>query len=147
MEIATQACGVKILFDNNISPNVVKALSAVLPAQQCYIEHLRSKFAEDTPDQVWLSALGVEGGWAVLTRDNQMSRKPHEVRAWLDNGLVIFFLHSSWQNLDVPTQTGRLLIYWPRIAAAFHNATPPAGFRAKPDGTITPIVLSHARAI
>jgi hypothetical protein len=47
-----------------------------------------------------MRALGVKVNWIVVTCDTSIARNPHEVKAWLEPGLVVFFLGKGWLNLQ-----------------------------------------------
>ena len=126
----------KLLVDNNISPRVARVLRAAFPESDCCIEHLRWRFSADTPDDEWISVLGTEEGWAVLTLDRRIGKQPHLKHLWKTTDLVIFFLRPAWSKCTPILQAGRLLLRWQEIADAFTSATPPCGFEVPLKGQI-----------
>jgi hypothetical protein len=79
--------GVRFLFDAHMPPGLVDALEALgEPA-----EHVARIFAPATPDETWIRHAG-ERGWCIITRDVNITRKPHEATALRDEGVGAFFL-------------------------------------------------------
>lgn len=48
-------------------------------------------FAPACPDEDWLEVAGKKG-WIVLTRDKNIRRKPNELRAFREHGVIAFVL-------------------------------------------------------
>jgi PIN like domain len=91
-------------------------LSALFDKQH-HIIALRDRVPANTTDVEWITALGREGGWAVLTRDLHIRTRPHE-RAALDRArIVFFFLAGAWNNLGVEETAARLIRWIPKMAA------------------------------
>ena len=118
----------KVLVDNNISPRLAKALSELEGPHGVQVVHLKDKFSPNTPDVEWMSALGEEGGWCVLTCDVRISRNPDEVKAWLESGLIVFFLKKPWLKQTFWVQAAELVKRWPMIQEAASKALPGSGF-------------------
>ncbi len=131
----------KLLVDNNVSPLVARTLRVAVAEDEGYVEHIRERFGPDARDEDWLRALGSEGGWAVLTADHRISRRPHERAIWRSTDLVIFFLEPAFAKLEPREQAGRLLLRWKELVAAFRESRPPAGFRVRLKGRIETLRL------
>lgn len=105
----------KLLLDHNLSPKLARALQAIFDDHT--IISLRDRFASNTSDEEWISALDKDGGWAVLTKDLRIRTRPHE-RAALDRSkIVFFFLAGSWKGFSVEETAARLIRLIPKIAA------------------------------
>jgi hypothetical protein len=105
----------RLLLDNNLSPRIARCLQALFDEQH-QIFALREKFADNAPDEEWITKLGQEGGWAVLTKDLRIWTRPHE-RAALDRSrIVYFFLAGSWRKCSVEETAARLIRLIPRMA-------------------------------
>jgi hypothetical protein len=61
--------------------------------------------------------LAKDGDWFVITRDNQIKKKPHERKAWQEANLPIVFLQRSWMNFDFWNIAWRIIRYWPDVKA------------------------------
>jgi hypothetical protein len=105
----------KLLLDHHISPRIARALDALFP--QHHIFALRERFAADTSDVEWISALDKDGEWAVLTQDLRIRTRPHERRAMDNSRIVFFFLGSAWRKMSVEESAARLIRLVPKMAA------------------------------
>ena len=132
----------KIFFDNNLAPGLAESLKPVL-SKEHEVSHLREKFPTNTPDAEWLSALAKEGGWIVISGDIGISRKPHEQKAWLESGLVVFFLSKGWTNISPLIQLSKLAKILPRVIETAQNARGEKGFIITPSSNkIDPITVT-----
>ena len=119
----------RFFFDNCISPNLVAALGELEKhARAPTLVHLRSRFNEDTPDPVWITALGQEGDWIIISGDPRISRGRAERAAWHESGLTAFFLGDAWSNRRLHKQVGDFIALWPAIVQAAREAEPGSGF-------------------
>lgn len=107
----------RFFFDNNLSPRLSKALDALEGEQGHSVIHLRQKFDKVIPDEEWLSTLGDEGNWIVLTSDYRITKNPHEVAAWKEAGLTVFFFRTSWFKIQFWEQAAVLIRRWPKIVS------------------------------
>jgi hypothetical protein len=53
---------VRFFFDNNLSTKLAKSVH-VLVAPEHQVVHLKDRFAANTPDETWMSALARETDW------------------------------------------------------------------------------------
>jgi predicted nuclease of predicted toxin-antitoxin system len=82
-----------LLVDHHLSPRLARCLQALFIDHQ--IVALRDRLAANAPDLEWINALGLEGGWAVVTKDLHIRTRLHE-RAALNRSRVIYlFLAGS----------------------------------------------------
>lgn len=105
----------KLLFDNNISPRVARAINELVSAEGDTACALRDKYDAATPDLEWIMGLAGEGGWSVVSGDHRISRNKVERAAWLQTELVGFFLEPSLAQLDPVQQTARILLWLPNV--------------------------------
>ena len=107
----------KFFFDNCIAWRLADALSTLLENDGFEIVALRSKFSEDTPDEVWLPALGREGGWVVISGDVRIITNKARRAVWAASKLTTFFLHSSWmgKSFTERQKAARFLERWDDI--------------------------------
>jgi hypothetical protein len=76
---------VTFFFDNNLSPVLARGLREFGEDAQ----HLRDAFPPNTPDEVWLPAIG-ERGWYLVTRDKKIRTRPHQIDALLRSNVGAF---------------------------------------------------------
>ncbi len=89
---------------------------------------LRDKFAMSARDIDWISALGAEGGWSVISGDLRITKNRVERQAWLSTDLVGFFMEPALARLTPREQTARLLLKLPAIEAQISLISGPALF-------------------
>lgn len=116
-------------IDNNLPPPLAYALRELSKPEHHKVEHLRERFAANTPDQDWIRALATEGGWAVVTHDNL--NKGLEREALRQAGLLVFFLDKSWTDHKFWEKAHNLVKWWPRIIEQAGGIQGGAAFRVK----------------
>jgi hypothetical protein len=106
----------RLLIDHNLSPALARSLQPLFPFHE--IISLRDRFAVTATDLEWMSALDSEGGWAALTMDTGIKRKPHE-RLALDRSRIVFFFltGNAWKGYSVPETAARLIRLMPLMIA------------------------------
>jgi exonuclease III len=105
---------VKFFVDNNLSPKVARALNCLVEPQHSVI-HLKDKFLANATDVDWMRKLAEEQSWIIVSGDVNISRNPHEVRAWKAAGHTIFFLAPGWTHLKSFEQASKLFALFSRI--------------------------------
>lgn len=104
----------KYFFDNNLSPYLARALSALCEPGNVEVFHLRDKFAANVSDIEWIETLGAEGQWTVISQDRLM-RNPGEKEALRRSGLIAFVLGKGWSDQREWDKAWRLIRWWERI--------------------------------
>jgi hypothetical protein len=105
----------KVLVDNNLSPLLAQSIHILVSPDGDQVVALRHRFPANTPDDVWISALGAEGGWSVLSGDVRIARRPAEKLAWHQSRLKGFFLAPAWSKHSNLEKAARLLLWWPKL--------------------------------
>ena len=118
----------KLLFDNNLSPRVARAINELLKGEGGQAAALRDKFDAATPDIEWITALAEEGGWSVVSGDQRITKNRAERAAWMKTSLVGFFLEPALLALDPISQTSRLLLWVPVLERQLSVIKGPALF-------------------
>ena len=116
----------RFFFDNNLPPRLARAINSLLEPQAAVV-HLTEKFAPGVPDVDWLTALGDEGEWVVISGDPRIIRNPHEPRAWRSARTTTCFL-KNWMKYDLWLISSRLIRWWPDIMQQAQRVAPGAGF-------------------
>jgi hypothetical protein len=119
---------VKLFFDNCTSPYLAKGIAALAELSGDEFKHLRDRFPTDTPDPVWLGALGSEGGWIIISGDLRITRNPVDRAAWHASSLTAFFLSAPWAKDSYWTQCAALVQWWPEIMLTARSCQPGCGF-------------------
>jgi hypothetical protein len=118
----------KLLFDNNISPKVARAIHELIKDSGSSAIPLRDKFPPDITDIAWIMRLGEEGGWSIVSGDRAITRNRAERAAWLQTDLVGFFLEPALASLDPLAQSARLIMWLPVIERQIALISGPALF-------------------
>jgi hypothetical protein len=105
----------RFFFDNNLSIRIAKAIAELEDREKNTVVHIREKYDQAMADVEWISRLGSEGGWIVLSCDRNIMRNPHERKAWEESGLTIFFIKENFKNLPFWDQSWQLIKRWPSI--------------------------------
>jgi len=105
----------KCLFDNCLPSRLAKTLDCLEGENGISVTHITDKFSPDIKDIDWMQELGKEDKWFVITRDNMIKKRPHELKAWRESKLLIVFLKKNWINYNFWEISWRLIKYWPEI--------------------------------
>lgn len=110
------------LFDQNLPPAWAKTFSAAsngaglfLPGYLGQVQHLQNRFARNADDIEWLTALGKEGGWAVVSGDSFRKGRGAEREVIRAYGITVFVLQRSWASRQYWDKLSQLVLWWPRI--------------------------------
>lgn len=87
-----------------------------------FVPH-RTVFAHDAPDTKWIAEVG-ERGRVVVTRDQNIRRRPNELAAVRAAALHLFALTSG--NLSAAEPAAVITRAWPAMQRAVVNTRPPA---------------------
>ncbi|MBE3117334.1 MAG: hypothetical protein IMZ50_01090, partial [Candidatus Atribacteria bacterium] len=107
---------------------ISRALRELENREENQVVHLREKFTANTTDEDWLRQLGADGDWVVVTCDTSISKNPHEIKAWLESGLIVFFLKSGWLNLAYWEFAWQLIKRWPLMKNKLGRASRGKGY-------------------
>jgi hypothetical protein len=101
---------VTYFFDNNISYKLV----TIPKALDVDALHLIDEFPANMPDVDWLPRAG-QAGWVVITADRAIRRRPGELSALKDAGVLALFLRDNFLRRDKWEQALWLVRHWPEI--------------------------------
>jgi hypothetical protein len=116
----------RFFLDNCLPPRVAAAIDTL--DDSSVVKHLSQKFPRNTPDAEWISELGKEGDWVIVSGDLRISRNKAERRAWLEPGLTAFFLSGGWGQQNLWDTGWRLIKWWPLMLTQAGSIRPGAGF-------------------
>jgi hypothetical protein len=126
----------RFFFDNNLSTKLAKSVH-VLVAPEHQVVHLKDRFAANTLDETWMSALAREIDWVIVSADLRIRKNPHEVEAWKAAGHTTFFLKDRWIEMDFWTQAWKLVKCFPDIIAQARRSKPGDAFVVTVNGKIS----------
>ena len=106
----------RFYFDRTRSPHLARSAGEILIFLGHQFGHSRGRYPDlDPGDIAWMSALGSEGEWVVVTGDDAIRRNPAERQAWREMRLTTFFLQSVWMHTRMEEQAWWLLRWLPRL--------------------------------
>ena len=79
------------------------------------IVHLTEKFKPTVADDDWLSELGKEADWFIVSGDPRIARGKAEREAWRESGLTAFFFGDGFGRINIYEQAVFLFRRWPDI--------------------------------
>jgi PIN like domain len=94
------------------------------------------RFSPACPDEEWLTAVGKEN-WIIVTRDQKIRRKPNELKAFRDAGLIVFALASG--NASAADTAELVVSLYSKFLKLARNTKRPAMFSVSLGKTITPV--------
>jgi hypothetical protein len=114
----------KIRADEHVTFRLVQALQSLNLKQGLELSHVRDVHPARTSDETWLPAFAADGGKAILSGDAAMLKRPHQIVAVQDSGLICFILSQRWTKARLHQQMANILWQWPKIEVALKNAGP-----------------------
>ena len=92
------------------------------------------RFSPACPDEEWLTAAGMQN-WIIISRDQNIRRKPNELKAFRDARLIVFTLASG--NASAADTTELVVSLHGKFQKLAHTAKPPAMFSVSLGKTIS----------
>jgi len=131
---------VKIAFDENVPIALVSVFTTFANERQLKrkigaiqvvsaVEYTPKKTDEDykpNNDVPWIKRFAAAGGKAIVSGNTQMRFVPHERMALVQNGMLVFFFDSKWNEWDFFRKVSLLIYHWPAIAARIKGGRAPA---------------------
>ena len=103
------------LFDANLPSRIPESLRIL--GEQAH--HVHDIFAPGTPDETWINYAGARG-WCIVSRDTNITRKPHERAALVAHSVGAFFLLPGGRSPTFWRMVETVIRHWSqmkRIAA------------------------------
>lgn len=133
----------RFFFDNCLSDHLARAIEILERNHE--IVHLRAKFVPDVDDVTWISALGSEGDWVIVSGDQRISRSKEERRAWHESGLTAFFFGKGYASKGFWRQVQIFVQWWPKItqeAREYQDGSPGSGYLIPAQGKKWSVILT-----
>ena len=103
------------MVDENLPPSMARSLQALFESEH-HIISVRDKFQRTgVKDLEWISTLGKEGDWSVLSADVRIAKNKVEKEAFLSNNLVGFIMAPDVRKRTLTHQMSRILYIWDSI--------------------------------
>jgi hypothetical protein len=101
---------VTFLFDANLPSGLAEALRVLGESAM----HVNDIFAPGTPDETWIQHAG-ERNWCIISRDMNITRKPHELAALREFSVGAFFLLPGRRSPDLCKIIQTVVRHWPEL--------------------------------
>lgn len=118
----------KFLIDNNLPPQLARALNELSKKDGHDVQPLKDKFPQDMPDTQWILTLKYEGNWAIVSQDN-FRKNDLEKTAISSCGLPVFCLSKQWTSQNYWEKAQNLVRWWPAIIEQADRISGGAAFR------------------
>jgi predicted nuclease of predicted toxin-antitoxin system len=115
---------VKVRADEHVAPKIVRALKEVSLSPGWELSHVRDSHGARTADETWVPKFASEGGRAIITADANMLKRPHQILAIQQSGVIGLILPSVWAQSKRHVQASSLIYFWPEIEACFTAGAP-----------------------
>lgn len=100
------------MVDNNLPPRLARGFAEFF-VNEDEIIHIKDKFGTGgLSDDIWIKALGQEGGWSVLSADIRIAKKRPSRELFLSSNVIGFFLAPSMDKYPLQEKAARLLMRW-----------------------------------
>jgi hypothetical protein len=114
----------RLCADENVAPKLSLLLREQLLSKGFQLDIIDDHAARSVDDQIWVRKFAASGGQAIIGGDAAMSKKPHEVVAIAETGLILIILDERWPQQKKHVQISYLFYWWPHIEVAIKNAKP-----------------------
>lgn len=104
------ARSLSFLFDAHLPPGLVEALTVLGESA----EHVNAVFPPATPDERWIRYAG-ERGLCIVSRDVNITRRPHELAALRDFEVGAFFLLPGKRSPRLCEVIQTVIRHWPEL--------------------------------
>ena len=126
----------KFAFDEHVPRGIVKVfqiladVSSLLPITEVVSARIYVHSDDKGDDQHWIRRYSRDGGSFVLSGDKKMRGRPHELKALVDEKMIVFFFSPVWNKKNGYVKSAMLLNWWPKIVEVAQSA---------PSGSLWPI--------
>ena len=114
------------------------SVEAILPVQEVVFARDYARREDKGGDQHWVRRFSSDSGSLIISGDKKMRSRPHERRALIDEGMVVFFFSPAWSVKNGYVKSAMLLNWWPKILEVAESA---------PRGSLWPIPFQKHGAL
>ncbi len=114
----------KICADEHVSPEIVRVVREIALNPSWELSHVFDAGQGGADDVPWITQFARNGGKAILTADADFHKRPHQVMAVCNTGLIVVHLHPRWANSRRTMQTSHILFWWEAIEGTLKLAKP-----------------------
>jgi PIN like domain len=100
---------VKIRADEHVSPEIVLAINKLALGSDCSLDSVYTAGQRGIDDVPWVTRFARDGGKVILSADTDFHKKPHQIAAVHELGLMVVQLPSRWANARRRMQASHIL--------------------------------------
>jgi hypothetical protein len=115
---------VKIRADEHVSPEIVEAINKLALGSNHSLDSVFSAGQRGAADVPWVTRFARDGGNVILSADTDFHKKPHQIAAVHDLGLMVIELPTRWANSRCRIQAAHILYWWGCIEETIESARP-----------------------
>ena len=125
----------RLAFDEHVPKGLVKVFQvlaeegSIPPIQKVVSARDYAKPQDKGDDQHWVRRFSQDGGRVIVSGDKKMRARPHERRALVDEGMIVFFFSPVWSEKNMFVKGAMLLNWWPKILETASSAPTPSLWR------------------
>ncbi|MER8452767.1 hypothetical protein NKG60_22735 [Mesorhizobium sp. M1428] len=102
----------KIKFDANVSPKIVRAVRALEADSSIEIGSVHEDYQAGIADPDWMFKFSKAGGDAMISGDHNILQKPENLIAYIESGLVSIWPSPGWPDLKRFGQAALVIRWW-----------------------------------
>lgn len=113
----------RIRADEHVSPEIVRAVKT-LAHPSFELDSIYDAGHRGDNDVPWITKFARDGGKIILSADADFHKKPHQIAAVGDLGLIVIHLPSRWANAKCRLQAAHILYWWDCIEQTLRSSKP-----------------------
>ena len=127
----------KVRADEHVSPEIVRVVRGIALKPSWDLTHVYEEGHGGYPDVTWITQFRRSGGNAILSADADFHKRPHQIMAICETGLIVIHMPPKWANSCRCLQAAHILYWWDKIEQTLLHAAPrqcwkvPWGFSEK----------------
>ncbi|MBM2715332.1 hypothetical protein JQK88_29820 [Mesorhizobium caraganae] len=102
----------KIKFDANVSPKIVRALRALENDSSIELGSVHEDYQAGIADPDWMFKFAAEGGVAMISGDHNILQKPENLIAYIESGLISIWPSHGWPELKRFGKAALTIRWW-----------------------------------
>ena len=129
----------------------MQAIIKLAVGSDCSLDSVFAAGQRGLADVPWVTKFARDGGQVILSADTDFHKKPHQIAAVHELGLIVVQLPARWANSRRRLQAAHILYWWECIEQAVKLAKPrdflrvPWGFPERPELTRFKVNYDQAR--
>lgn len=127
----------KVLVDENLPARLARALDHLFPFD--HVISVSDRFGTGAKDIDWITQLGSESGWIVISGDRRITRNHAERAAFRQAQLTGFFLSKGLLKAKTEKQAQKIIGHWENMRVLANTLKHGSTFEVPESGKIKPL--------